>query len=92
MQQEAGVEGSGGRRRLKTAATTVVAAIVLFLVACAATLYTYDDSGAPALTTKDFKKFPLNFLVVGDWGREGAFNQTLVAKQVRFRTNYGNCT
>jgi hypothetical protein len=25
---------------------------------------------------------PLNFLVVGDWGRDGLFNQTLVAKQV----------
>jgi hypothetical protein len=25
---------------------------------------------------------PLSFLVVGDWGRDGLFNQTLVAKQV----------
>jgi hypothetical protein len=25
---------------------------------------------------------PLNILVVGDWGRDGLFNQTLVAKQV----------
>jgi hypothetical protein len=24
----------------------------------------------------------LNFLVVGDWGRDGLFNQTIVAKQV----------
>lgn len=26
--------------------------------------------------------YPLNFLVVGDWGREGAYNQTLVAEQM----------
>jgi hypothetical protein len=26
--------------------------------------------------------FPLNFLVVGDWGRRGRYNQTLVAAQV----------
>jgi len=27
---------------------------------------------------------PLNFLVVGDWGRDGLFNQTLVANEVSF--------
>ncbi len=25
---------------------------------------------------------PLNFLVVGDWGQDGLFNQTIVAEQV----------
>jgi len=34
--------------------------------------------GAPIALSE----YPLNFLVVGDWGREGAFNQTLVAKQM----------
>lgn len=77
----AGDEGSGGRGLLKIAATTVVAVLVLFLVGCAASLYSVE-SGPAALETQAFKKFPLNFLVVGDWGREGMFNQTLVAKQM----------
>lgn len=80
--------GDRGRTRLKFAATTVAVVLAVFLIGCAGSLYTFesdiDESGSSSLATEaSTRDFPLNFLVVGDWGRNGAFNQTLVAKQVR---------
>jgi hypothetical protein len=33
----------------------------------------------------------LTVLAVGDWGRGGQFNQTLVAEQVNFRLMFADC-
>ncbi|KAG0592478.1 hypothetical protein KC19_1G255300 [Ceratodon purpureus] len=75
------VEGGNSGRPLRIAATTVAAVLVVLLVGCSVALYTYDgnDSG---LKDALRPKYPLNFLVVGDWGREGQFNQTMVATQM----------
>jgi hypothetical protein len=34
------------------------------------------------------RQTPLNFLVVGDWGRNGLYNQSLVAEQVTWGVCY----
>lgn len=79
--------GNSGRSPLRIAAATVAGVLVIFLVTCSVSLYAHDGSGSP-LTDSLRPKYPLNFLVVGDWGREGQFNQTLVAKQVRDALRY----
>ena len=76
------VEGGNSGRPLRIAATTVAAVLVVLLVGCSVALYTYDGSDS-GLKDALRPKYPLNFLVVGDWGREGQFNQTMVATQVR---------
>ncbi|KAG0561180.1 hypothetical protein KC19_9G043300 [Ceratodon purpureus] len=69
-------------------ATLVAAVVTIFLMSgCLISLYTYsqsdhDSSEEYSLESLTKPKYPLNFLVVGDWGREGAYNQTLVAKQM----------
>lgn len=78
--------GDRGRTRLKFAATTVAVVLAVFLIGCAGS-FTFesdvDESGSSSLATEaSTRDFPLNFLVVGDWGRNGAFNQTLVAKEM----------
>lgn len=74
--------GEEGRRGRSVAAATVAAVLVVVLVGGSVSLYAYEGRGS-ALEDALRAKYPLNFLVVGDWGREGEFNQTMVAKQVR---------
>lgn len=74
-------------RPLRLVAKTIVAVVTIFLLSgCMVLLYTHihgaDVSESSALEAVVGPKYPLNFLVVGDWGREGAYNQTLVAKEM----------
>ncbi|XP_024529679.1 purple acid phosphatase 3 [Selaginella moellendorffii] len=40
----------------------------------------YSRAGGGIITRQE--EFPLNFLVIGDWGRNGFYNQSLVASQM----------
>jgi tartrate-resistant acid phosphatase type 5 len=66
-------------------ARTVAAVLTIFLLSgCLVSLvaYSHFDSDDEVVGGVAEQEYPLNFLVVGDWGREGAYNQTLVAEQM----------
>ncbi|XP_024388251.1 purple acid phosphatase 17 [Physcomitrium patens] len=72
-------------RSLRYVAITVVAVLIGTIFGCAVSLYlsgAYDFETFALEATVARPKHPLNFLAVGDWGREGTFNQTMVAKQM----------
>lgn len=79
-----------GTSTLRPARLVAAVVTILLMSGCMVSLYTYSQSShdatveeeASALEGKGKPKYPLNFLVVGDWGREGGYNQTLVAKQM----------
>lgn len=84
-------EEVSAKRTSGLVAKTVAAVVTIFLLSgCIVSVFTYsntDDSGTDSSALEQLeavahREYPLNFLVVGDWGREGAYNQTLVAKQV----------
>ena len=70
-----------------TALTAIGASLVSPLVAIAEAPVTHlssaDVSPRAALTND----FPLNFLAVGDWGRNGEYDQAEVAKQMGIWAN-----
>lgn len=64
------------------------AATVVGVLAAAALLLCLCDPAAAALPRLEHpakNDGSLSLLVVGDWGRKGACNQSRVAEQVRFR-------
>jgi hypothetical protein len=74
---------SGSRRRFYLA-KTVGAMLVGFCLGCVVASWyaTNENMVAAGPLYPPPSLFPLNFLVVGDWGRRGRYNQTLVAAQV----------
>jgi hypothetical protein len=81
-----------GTSTLRPARLVAAVVTILLMSGCMVSLYTYSQSShdatveeeeeSSALEGKGKPKYPLNFLAVGDWGREGGYNQTLVAKKV----------
>lgn len=86
LQPSVGEAGNDrAKRPLSLAATTITATLVGFLVGCVVSLYVfgqYDSETSALKAVVGRQTYPLNFLVVGDWGREGEFNQTMVAEQM----------
>lgn len=63
----------------------IVALLVGFALGCAVSWLAGGNTNSsiiPLASTVP-QEYPLNFLVLGDWGRKGEYNQTEVAKQVR---------
>jgi hypothetical protein len=62
----------------------VVAMLVGFCLGCVVISWyaTNENVVAAGPLSPPPSLFTLNFLVVGDWGRRGRYNQTLVAAQV----------
>ncbi|CAK9863719.1 unnamed protein product [Sphagnum jensenii] len=77
------VRDSGSRRRF-CLAKTVGAMLVGFCLGCVVASWyaTNENMVAAGPLYPPPSLFPLNFLVVGDWGRRGRYNQTLVAAQM----------
>jgi hypothetical protein len=69
------------RRRWRFATKTVAAVLIGFCLGCVVSWHTRNLKFSWNQPTEE-EMYPLNFLVVGDWGREGAYNQTKVAEQV----------
>ncbi|AMR30625.1 acid phosphatase [Mucilaginibacter sp. PAMC 26640] len=66
----------------QTTLTTLGASLIAPLSALAGPAVTHLDSDdlSPSASLKN--GYPLNFLAIGDWGRNGEFDQTEVAKQM----------
>jgi len=84
FEQQGAEEGRG----TGLVAKTVAAVVTIFLLSgCIVSVFTSSHRHPEVVEAAIAQpEYPLNFLVVGDWGREGAYNQTLVAKQVRTPT------
>lgn len=65
-------------------ALTLGAAIflVLLVIASVSGYQSLRQSTSATTTVVSNSLYPLNFLVVGDWGRDGGYNQRKVASQV----------
>lgn len=69
--------------RRASQALLVVAGFVSLLVCLGVFLWIQDGQQiVQARSSRPAESYPLNFLVIGDWGRNGEHNQTYVAKEV----------
>lgn len=69
--------------RRASQALLVVAGFVSLLVCLGVFLWIQDGQQiVQARSSRPAESYPLNFLVIGDWGRNGEHNQTYVAKEM----------
>lgn len=67
---------------IQTTLTTLGASLIAPLAALANPTVTHLDSDDVSLREGLKNGYPLNFLAIGDWGRNGEYDQTEVAKQM----------
>ena len=66
-----------------THAATGLMGGIISAVLLVAFIFFFDATSAPGGVPEEGVGHPLNFLVVGDWGRRGEYNQSIVAAGVR---------
>ncbi|CAM6108215.1 unnamed protein product [Calypogeia fissa] len=75
---------NASRKRPSVCSGAMTLLIFVGLLAVIFTIYHAKENSheMPVMARRDILKAPFNALVVGDWGREGLYNQSLVAQQM----------